>query len=231
MDNADNLLNSVSMTIIYDPTSVLLNISLAFMLGLIVSFFYKVTHKGLSYSQSFMVTQVFIAIIVAMVIMVIGNNLARAFALVGALSIIRFRTVVKDTKDMAFIFMSLAAGLAAGTSSYFLAVAGTLFFSLISFVLFISNYGSYYKSEFILRFRTATAPDGTVPPYTEAFDDLTRSASLLHVEASGDGASSKLTFDIRLKKEIEPAALSSRLAALDSISEVVLVASKSDVDY
>ena len=58
-----------------------------------------------------------------MVVMVIGNNLARAFALVGAMSIIRFRTVVKDTKDTAFVFFALASGLAAGTSSYLLAAA------------------------------------------------------------------------------------------------------------
>ena len=62
-------------------------------------------------------------VITSMVVMVIGNNLARAFALVGAMSIIRFRTVVKDTKDTAFVFFALASGLAAGTSSYFLAAA------------------------------------------------------------------------------------------------------------
>ena len=60
-----------------------------------------------------------------MVIMIIGNNLARAFALVGALSIIRFRTVVKDNKDTAYIFWALAVGMASGTGSYFLALAGT----------------------------------------------------------------------------------------------------------
>ena len=53
-----------------------------------ISYVYKVTHKGMSYSQSFLITNIFISLIVCMVIMVIGNNLARAFALVGALSII-----------------------------------------------------------------------------------------------------------------------------------------------
>ena len=76
---------------------ILLNLSLSFILGMIISYVYKITHKGLSYSQSFILTVVFVTIIVSMVIMVIENNLARAFALVGALSIIRFRTVVKDT--------------------------------------------------------------------------------------------------------------------------------------
>ena len=66
-----------------------------------------------------MLTLIFVTVITAMVVMVIGNNLARAFALVGAMSIIRFRTVVKDTKDTAFVFFALASGLATGTSSYF----------------------------------------------------------------------------------------------------------------
>ena len=70
-----------------------------------------------------------------MVIMIIGNNLARAFALVGALSIIRFRTVVKDTKDTAYIFWSLAAGMAAGTGSYFLAIIGTIIILIFGIIL------------------------------------------------------------------------------------------------
>ena len=118
-----NYLEIKKISTIYDPNEVIINLILAFFLGLVISAVYKKTHKGLSYSQSFMVTNIFVTVIVCMVIMIIGNNLARAFALVGALSIIRFRTVVKDTKDTAYIFWSLASGMAAGTGSYFLAKA------------------------------------------------------------------------------------------------------------
>ena len=121
MENTLNLLKPAS---VYLPTEIIINLILSFIFGLIISLVYKKTHKGLSYSQSFMITNVFVSVIVCMVIMIIGNNLARAFALVGALSIIRFRTVVKDTKDTAYIFWSLASGMATGTGSYFLAVAG-----------------------------------------------------------------------------------------------------------
>ena len=103
----NDIINSIKFAEIYNPEQVILNLILAFFLGFIISLIYKKTHKGLSYSQSFVLTNIFLAVIVAMVIMVIGNNLARAFALVGALSIIRFRTVVKDTKDTAYIFWSL----------------------------------------------------------------------------------------------------------------------------
>ena len=97
---------------IYLPQQIIINLFISFVLGVVISIVYKKTHKGLSYSQSFMITNIFVAVIVCMVIMIIGNSLARAFALVGALSIIRFRTVVKDTKDTAYIFWSLAAGMA-----------------------------------------------------------------------------------------------------------------------
>ena len=102
-----------------------------------------------------MITNVFVSVIVCMVIMIIGNNLARAFALVGALSIIRFRTVVKDTKDT-YIFWSLASGMATGTGSYFLALTGNVIISLIAVIMYKTNYGSIIKSEFILQFRIQT---------------------------------------------------------------------------
>ena len=86
--------------IVYFPNEIIFNLILSFFLGLLISFVYKKTHKGMSYSQSFMITNIFLAVIVCLVIMTIGNSISRAFALVGALSIIRFRTVIKDPKDI-----------------------------------------------------------------------------------------------------------------------------------
>jgi uncharacterized membrane protein YhiD involved in acid resistance len=204
--------------------------SLAFLIGLLISYVYKITHKGLSYSQSFMLTIVFVTFIVAMVMMVIGNNLARAFALVGALSIIRFRTVIKDTKDTAFIFLGLAAGMAAGTSTYFLAISGTLVFAVIAITLHTTNFGSFHKSELLLLFRTV-AVEGNPPPYSEIINRFARVSNLLHVEPSGDAKTVKMTFDILMRKDMEPKELSLRMAEVEGVTEVVLVASKHDVDY
>ena len=229
MEPTQEILNIAGLSHIYAPFDILVNLSLSVLLGLFVSYVYKYTHKGMSYSQSFMLTIVFVTIIVAMVMMVIGNNIARAFALVGALSIIRFRTVVKDTKDTAYIFLALASGMAAGTSSYFLAIAGSVVVSLVSYVLYVTNYGSIYSSEFILRFRAKTQ-DGE-PVYSSVLSEYTKVANMLHVEPSGDSMSTKLTFDIVMKKEISPIDLSSSLSTLDGVSEVVVVASEHDVDY
>ena len=135
MESTQEFLNLAGLSQIYSQFDILMNLTLSIFLGLFISYVYKLTHKGVSYSQSFMLTIVFVTIIVAMVMMVIGNNVARAFALVGALSIIRFRTVVKDTKDTAYIFLALAAGMAAGTSSYFLALSGSLITAAVAYIL------------------------------------------------------------------------------------------------
>ena len=175
-----------------------------------------------------MLTLVFLTIIIALVMMIIGNNIARAFALVGALSIIRFRTVVKDTKDTAYIFMSLCAGMACGTSSFFLGIFGTLFFSAVAISLDFFNYGTFYKSEFILIFRSLNDNNDN---YSSVLSKFTKSANLIHVEQSGDNDSVKLNFDAVLKKDVEPEDIIRELGKLESLSEISLVASKHDVDY
>ena len=213
----------------YSFTEIIVNMTVALIIGIILSVIYRLTHTGLSYSQSFSQTVVFVSLIVAIVMMVIGGSLARAFALVGALSIIRFRTVLKDTKDMAYIFGALALGMAAGTSNYFLAGAGTIAVSMLAFVLHRINFGAIYKSEFILRFRFNRLGDSTL--YIEAINTTCKRFDLLHMEPSGDNQSVSLTYDVALKDDLSADDLTERIGDLDHVSEVVLIASKNDVDY
>jgi len=226
-------LNTFSQNInsIYLPQQILINLSLSFVLGIIISLVYKKTHKGLSYSQSFMITNVFVTVIVCMVIMIIGNNLARAFALVGALSIIRFRTVVKDTKDTAYIFWSLASGMAAGTSSYFLAFAGTLVVSGVAFILYYTNFGSFIKSEFILQFRIKSNNSNITENFNKIISKYAKSKTLLSSESAEDKESIKLSYDLVLEEDIKQTQLLSELSKIEGLSEIVIIAAKSDVDY
>tara|TARA_B100001057_G_scaffold405159_1_gene418003 strand:- start:68 stop:742 length:675 start_codon:yes stop_codon:yes gene_type:complete len=214
----------------YDPITITYNLLLSCILGLAISTIYKITHKGLSYSQSFMLTIVFVTVVVCMVMMVIGNNLARAFALVGALSIIRFRTVIKDTKDTSYVFFGLASGMAAGTSSYFLAIVGTLIISVLSIFLYRTNYGSIYKSEIILRFRALAGLKANT--YNKIINKYAITSNILHIEPSSDKKSTNvITFDLVLKKNIDLENMSSELSKIKGLSEIKLIASKTDVDY
>ena len=229
MNNLQNVADG--FTSIYLPQEIIINLILSFILGLIISVVYKFTHKGLSYSQSFMITNIFVAVIVCMVIMIIGNSLARAFALVGALSIIRFRTVVKDTKDTAYIFWSLAAGMASGTGSYFLAIAGTFIITSIALILDKTNFGSIIKSEFILQFRTDSNNSEISNLFNKTISKFSKSSTLLSSESSEDGKSIKLSFDIVLKEEKNQTELLSELSKIKGLKEIVIIAAKSDVDY
>jgi uncharacterized membrane protein YhiD involved in acid resistance len=229
MNSILNNMNEISN--VYLPSEILINLLLAFVLGVAISLIYKKTHKGLSYSQSFMITNIFVAVIVCMVIMIIGNSLARAFALVGALSIIRFRTVVKDTKDTAYIFWSLAAGMAAGTGSYFLAVAGSVIISGIALILFYTNFGSIIKSEFIIQFRINSNDSELTKNYNKLINDYTKSRTLLSSESSGDAKSIKVSFDVVMNEEMQQNELISKISNIKGISEVVIIAAKSDIDY
>tara|TARA_B100000401_G_scaffold38945_1_gene22970 strand:- start:79 stop:768 length:690 start_codon:yes stop_codon:yes gene_type:complete len=215
---------------IYNPTEIIINLLLAFILGVVISLVYKKTHKGLSYSQSFMITNIFICVITCMVIMIIGNNLARAFALVGALSIIRFRTVIKDTKDIAYIFWALAAGMGSGTGSYFLTIIGSIIILIIAFILFKTNYGSIYKTEFILQFRYLKSENKN-PEYNNIINQFTKSSTLLNAEPSGDEKTLKLTFDIVMKEDKDFNEFINKISEIDNLSEVSLTAAKNDIDY
>ena len=165
-----------------------------------------------------------------MVIMIIGNNLARAFALVGALSIIRFRTVVKDTKDTAYIFWSLASGMATGTGSYFLAIAGNAILSLIAYIFFKTNYGSVIKSEFILQFRIKSGDNKVSENYNKVLSKFTKTQTLLSSESSEDDTI-KVSLDIIMKDDLDQNNLIKEISSIKGLSEVVIIAAKTDIDY
>lgn len=226
----NQLIEAVSGVFNYTPLEIVLNSFVALFLGMVVAYVYKATHQGLSYSQSFVLTLIFVTIIIGIVMMVIGNSLARAFALVGALSIIRFRTVVKDTKDTAYVFMALAIGMAAGTGNYFIAFYSTVFMSSVAWVLFKFNFGVQRSSDFILRFyfdKTSASDEQYVNYIADHSDD----SSLLHMEPSGDNKKLYMTYDISLKEDVVMNDFISLFAAVEGVSEVVLISSKNDINY
>ena len=103
---------------------VIIRLLVAAVLGGVVAWIYRHTRKGTEISSSFPITLVLLAILIAMVTQVIGDNVARAFSLVGALSIVRFRTVVRDTQDTAYVIFAVVVGMAVGASDLWVALIG-----------------------------------------------------------------------------------------------------------
>lgn len=139
----------------FSTEAVLMSLLLAFVLGQTLAWVYYFTHSGLSYSKSFVQSLILINILVAMIMGIIGNNIITAFGLMGALAIIRFRNVVKDTRDIVFIFSSLIIGMASGTQNYDIAIMGTAFFCLVTLYMYFTDFGKHLPHNGFLRFSLA----------------------------------------------------------------------------
>ena len=170
----------------FSAENVVLSVLLAFALGQILAWVYYFTHAGLSYSRAFVQSLVLVTVVVALVMTVIGNNVTRAFGLMGAMSIIRFRNVVKDTRDMVFIFAGLAIGMAAGTQAYTIAVLGALLVSGMFIYLYLSRFGTHKPHNGFLRF-TLPIHIGPEHPIISILKRFCSSYTLISVQDTGSG--------------------------------------------
>lgn len=116
-----------------------LNLAVTLSLALVLFFVYRLTYAGVAYSRSFNVSIVMTTMVTAIVMMVIGNNLALSLGMVGALSIVRFRAAVKEPKDIAYLFWGLSIGLAAGSGAHAIAVLGTLAMLVVVLLFHVSG--------------------------------------------------------------------------------------------
>lgn len=127
-----------------------IGVLLSIMLGLGIAFVYKYTHRGLSYEAAFVSTLVAIAPVVACVMFFIQGNLVLSLGLVGSLSIIRFRTPIKDSRDMVFLFWSITAGLGAGTNNLGIVIIASVMIAVMFVIMHLANYGIPKKAEYVL---------------------------------------------------------------------------------
>ncbi|MCC6953497.1 MAG: DUF4956 domain-containing protein [Deltaproteobacteria bacterium] len=180
-------------------TEMLFALSLAFLLSLVVSKTYQFSYRGVAYSPAFMHTLVLCTIIIAVVMLIIGSNIARAFSLVGALSIIRFRNAVKDPRDVAFIFYAMAVGMACGTGFFALGIVFTIFTSIVITVLSAIGFGEQSDTERILRIEAPAVQDAE-SLFREVLKAATNRFSLLSMRSTRMGTELELTYSVHIPK-------------------------------
>jgi len=223
----DSLFESLNQII---PTisffDVVINVGIAFAFGLLIATLYRYTHQSFSYSPDFVNTLIIITMVTAVVIMVIGNNLARAFGLVGAMSIIRFRTALKDSRDIAFVFFGLAAGMAAGAGNHLIGLVAVPMISLIILVLYWTTYGKAEQTDFLVRFWMVPG-DVDEPVYQSVFSIYLTQYDLINIRSARLGQFLELTFNVRLKKAQHSQAFIKDLSALEGIERASIVVSES----
>ncbi len=137
-----------------NPTliSIIYSICLSFILSTSIALTYQKTFQGLSYSRNFIQAMILSSIVTAIAMQAIGDNLARGMGMMGALAIIRFRSSLKDPKDMIYIFVCLSLGIACGVYSYSIAIVGTIGFVVISIILYHVPFAKTSHFDGLLRF-------------------------------------------------------------------------------
>ncbi|MBE0535844.1 MAG: DUF4956 domain-containing protein [Phycisphaerae bacterium] len=171
MDRLWQLLDGNTSGSLYTPDTVLLSLLLAFVLGQALAWVYYFTHSGLSYSKSFVQSLILITVVIAMVMSTIAGSFVTAVGLMGALSIVRFRNMIKDTRDIAFIFCALVIGMAAGSQRYTIAILGTIVLSLVIVYLYLTDFGKHKAHNGFLRFSLTghIGPQHAIPQVLRRF--------------------------------------------------------------
>jgi hypothetical protein len=133
-----------------DYASLIIALLLAFACGHVIAWMYMFTHTGLSYSRSYVDTLILMPVIVSLVMLILANNLVLAFGLMAIFAMVRFRSILRDTLDTAYVLGVIVIGLACGTLKFTSAVIGCLAMAAIMFYFWLTGFGTRHRYDLIL---------------------------------------------------------------------------------
>jgi uncharacterized membrane protein YhiD involved in acid resistance len=208
---------------VFSPSvsEILENVFISLICSFAVSLVYRFTYRGPGYSKSFVNSIVILSIITTLVIMVIGNNLARAFGLVGALSIIRFRTAIKDTMDIVYIFLSLAIGMAGGVGYHKLAIVGTVVVGVILIVSSRDKFTFFMNNQYLLQFVYSNGkPDEK--SFLNIFSSYCTSYEIINIRSNELDNSFEYSYYVHIKKNKDTNQMLRDLQSINGIKNLNL---------
>lgn len=135
---------------------IFISLLVAFIIGVFIVLVYKKTYSGVVYSKSFSLCLILLAMVTSMVIRTISSNLALSLGMVGALSIVRFRTAIKEPTDTVFMFWSITTGIMAGAGLYLVAILAALGIGILYFVGYMLGFKQGHQYLFILKYNINT---------------------------------------------------------------------------
>ncbi|HIS91816.1 MAG TPA: DUF4956 domain-containing protein [Candidatus Alectryocaccomicrobium excrementavium] len=194
------------------PT-VLVTLLIAFAVGVFIFWIYKMNFRGVMYSQNYALSLVLLCIITAPVVLCIRQSLALSLGMVGALSIVRFRTAVKDPLDTAYMFWSLTMGILIGAGQFFLAAVAVIGIALL--ITIISRVASKPAETFLLVLRGEAGVEGDVTNLLRRLKHMRLKSKTL----SGDGV--EITYEIRLERQHD--VLINKLLSIPGVQDATLV--------
>lgn len=204
-----------------------MSMTLAVALGMIISIAYMISARKSGYSTHFTITLALLPCMVTVVILLVGTNIARAFSIAGIFSLVRFRSLPGDSRDISSVFFAMAVGLSIGMGFLTLAVVVTFFIALVMVALYLSGFGSHKAEAKELKI---TVPENM--NFTGAFDDLleknTKKYSLERVRTTNMGTLYELTFHVQMKREANEKELIDAIRCRNGNLNIVLCKSAGD---
>lgn len=186
-------------------------------------------YRGPNYSVSFVNSLVILALVSAIVMLVIGNNIARAFGMIGALSIIRFRTAIRDAMDLMFIFLSLAMGMAAGVGMGWVAIIGTAVASLIIMALTYTHFSEPRRRHHILQlsYDSLRHDEGF---FSKVLTRHCRSVKMVSLKNVGTEGQFEATYHLTLRKSEQAPAFLKEINTMPSVVYASLFFDEDDLN-
>lgn len=207
----------------------LMSFLMAFLLSSLIAMTYERTFQGLSYSRGLVQSMILGSIVSCLLMIAIGDNIARGIGIVGSLAIIRFRTNLRDPRDLVFLFASLGVGVAAGVQSYVTAIIGALVFCLIVVVLYISPFGARRKHDGLVRFQipSGTESAGEVAAVMQKF---TKNFVLVAMRSVAQGQVVDYAYQVKLSDSSDNVTLIQQLETIDGIRGITYTNQEATVE-
>jgi uncharacterized membrane protein YhiD involved in acid resistance len=174
----------------------LLSFLLAFLLSSVIAAVYERTFQGLSYSRGLVQSMVLGSLVSCLLMISIGDNIARGIGIVGSLAIIRFRTNLRDPRDLVFLFASLGVGVASGVQSYMTAIIGGLIFCAVVLLFYVSPFGTRKKHDGLVRFQVPSSAEAAMA--TGILQKLTKHFVLVTMRDVAQGQAFDYAYQVKL---------------------------------
>ena len=209
------------------PLQVLARLIGAALLGAVVGWIYQRTRPASETSSSLAITLVLLSILIAMVTQVIGDNVARAFSLVGALSIVRFRTVVRDTVDTAFVIFAVAVGMAVGASHPAVALSGIAIVGTAAWIMTRGQTAINGDAPYRLEVRVGLGHDAD-SIIAHPLKEHARARQLTSIATAKQGMAIEVVYRIELQSDASAVDLVKALNRIEGVQNVALARITSD---
>jgi len=209
--------------------SIIYTVLLSFALSSLVALTYEKTFRGLSYSRNYIQALILGSIVAGTIMQAIGDNPTRGLGVLGALAIIRFRTVFKDPRDIIFLFAAIASGISCGVFGYTIAVVGTIGFCAVAFLLYYSPFGQERSFDGMLRFNIESDSDTRIK-LENILKEYCSNMALISIRETAQGTRLDYAYHIKIRKNRIREEFINKIRELNTVKDVNLLLQETTVE-